>query len=47
MVGYRVEGDEPREGPEVVFVLPGGLMGTEDMREGRIPEQPQWATSAA
>jgi hypothetical protein len=43
VVGYTVDDESTSETSRVVFLLPGGLMKTEDMKKGKRPQQPAWA----
>ncbi len=42
IIGYRVEGDVASANERTVFLLPGGLLRTEDMKAGKVPQQPAW-----
>lgn len=47
IIGYRVEGDAASAIDRNVFLLPGGLSSTEDMKAGKVPQQPAWAAQTA
>lgn len=40
VVGYKVDDDSGSSDSSTVFLLPGGFMSTENMKEGRIPQAP-------
>ena len=46
-VGYRVEGDSVNINEKAVFLLLGGLMSTEDMKAGKVPQQPAWGAQVS
>lgn len=47
VVGYRLEQaqlmDQVVRSEDIVYVLPGALVSTEDMMSERVPVQPEWA----
>jgi hypothetical protein len=47
LIGYRIEQETKTDDEPVLFLLPGGLWTTKEMKEGLIPQQPSWATAKA
>lgn len=43
IVAYRVFDDSGKAPMSNIFLLPGGLMRTEDMKLGKVPQPPAWA----
>lgn len=43
IIGYKVEGDAASANDLIIFLLPGGLLSTEDMKAGTLPQLPGWA----
>lgn len=47
IVGYKLDQthypDSSIDAENIAYLLPGGLMSTEDMQAGKIPENPAWA----
>ena len=46
VVGYKLDEAQfgaEKKGGEVVYLLPGGLVTSEDMAAGKVPEEVQWA----
>jgi hypothetical protein len=51
VIGYKLDEsqftDSDVKADEVMYVLPGGLASTRDMKEGTVPSIPDWATEAS
>ena len=43
IIGYKVEGDAASANDGTIFLLPGGLLSTEDMKAEKVPQLPGWA----
>ena len=43
IIGYKVEGDAASANDGIIFLLPGGVLSTEDMKAGKVLQQPAWA----
>ncbi|KIW91487.1 uncharacterized protein Z519_07453 [Cladophialophora bantiana CBS 173.52] len=46
VIGYNLDEvhfEKPEGNPRPVYLLPGGLLSTQDMAEGKQPETPSWA----
>jgi hypothetical protein len=46
IVAYKVLDASGTANTERIFFLPGGLMTTEDMKLGKVPQPPAWATES-
>lgn len=52
VVGYQLSDEQFSEtedvkAEDVVYILPGGLVSTEDMKAGKMPPTPDWAQQVA
>jgi len=43
VVGYNLDLEDAEERLRPVYLLPGGMVNTEDMMKGNKPETPPWA----
>jgi hypothetical protein len=47
VIGYKIEQETKTEVDPLLFLMPGGLWTTKEMKEGAVPQQPSWATAKA